>query len=195
MKKPRSIAPLQVNARIATDRKGVKRIEWSAPESGPDDDLSDDDHQHAAHSGVFQRVRTWIDERIGAGTPENRMLRRLHRSPKLEIILPENSQTTSTEIDSNLNQFWKEREIRHKRLTMLTAVLLIPATLLSVVPGPNLVGLGMTYVLWHHWQILRGLKRVRTGQLSVEIRDASSHHKDPDPENPSSVSNQQSDIP
>lgn len=172
MKSPKNNPPLRVGARLQKNREGLNQIEWS--EVGyltEDDPDAEGAGHHHHHKGFFQKFRFWIDQRIGAHKPEMRMLRRLHRTPKLEIVLPEQETTTSDGLTDQLHQYWKQSESRHKRLAVISAILLLPTTMLALLPGPNVLGLGVTYLLWHHWQIMRGIKRVRSGEIPVEIQN------------------------
>lgn len=173
MKKPGEIKPVQIGARIVRPAEKSARIEWSKlahAETEPDDDLADDDAtQNEKHQGVLKRIRGWIDRRIGAHHPETRMLRRLHRSKKLEIHLPDDADDHEA-LHGHLADFWQARELKHKRLTLLTGLLLVPSVLLSVIPGPNIVGIGLTYLLYHHWRITQGVRRVRAGTIEVELK-------------------------
>lgn len=168
MKPSGKTPPLRVGARIALNKDGLRQIEWSEIEPMADDDTPHDDLPDHEKNGFFKRLKYWIDEHIGAHKTETRMLRRLHKTPRLEIVVLQEDEKNHRRLDSQMQSYWNERETRHKRLAMLSALLLIPSALLFVLPGPNVLGLGVTYLLWHHWQILRGIKKLKTGQIPVE---------------------------
>lgn len=173
MKKTGEIKPVQIGARIVRPADKSVRIEWSKLNQAavePDDD-DDDSTGNEKHEGVLKRIRGWIDRQIGAHHPETRMLRRLHRSKKLEIILPDDSENNEN-LQGHLTEFWQNRELKHKRLALLTGLLLVPSVLLTVIPGPNVVGIGLTYLLYHHWRITQGVRRVRSGTIEVELKPA-----------------------
>lgn len=173
MKKPGETKPLQIVAKLtsATPKSGA--IEWSR--------LSDKDHDTDLEEiapfkekpiGALKRFREWIDHHIGANQPETRMLRRLHRTDRLEIHLTEENQP-DLQLKSELQNYWLNRESKHKRLALLTGILLLPSLLLTVIPGPNVIGIGLTYLVYHHWRITQGIRRVRAGTIEVELRHAS----------------------
>lgn len=175
MKKSGEIRPVQIAARVVRTADKPARIEWSKLAQalpGPDDDDDDDSAVSEKHLGVLKRIRGWIDRQIGAQQPETRMLRRLHRSKKLEIILPEDAENDEN-LHGQLSEFWQIRELKHKRLALLTGLLLLPSVLLTLIPGPNVVGIGLTYLLYHHWRITQGIRRVRAGTIEVELKPAS----------------------
>ena len=175
MKKPGEVRPLQIAAKIAPAGKKPAAIEWSVlthvNQEPEDDDLNHNDTQNP---GVLKRIRGWIDRQIGAHHPETRMLRQLHRSEKLEIHLPnEADDALHAEMHGHLSAFWRAREMKHRRLSILTGIFLVPSMLLTIIPGPNVVGLGLTYLLYHHWRIMQGIRRVQAGTIEVELKQSS----------------------
>ena len=59
---------------------------------------------------------------------------------------------------------------RHNRRMLIAGALVVPAALLTIIPGPNVVGLAVGYIAWHHWRIVQGVKKVRSGAIEVEVK-------------------------
>lgn len=170
MKQPKSIKPLKYNARLpGTSNEGP--LEWSRTAGEVHEDhLHEDEHEgpsqrHGA-SAVFQKIRGWIDRRMGAHHDEIQMLRRLHKAEKLEISIPHEHEA----IEPHLERYWLQRETRHNRRMLVAGILVAPAALLTIIPGPNVVGLGLAYIVWHHWRIVQGVRKVRSGAIEVEVK-------------------------
>jgi hypothetical protein len=87
------------------------------------------------------------------------------------------------QLQSELQNYWLNRESKHKRLALLTGILLLPSLLLTVIPGPNVIGIGLTYLVYHHWRITQGIRRVRAGTIEVELRRPSPATNQPAIEN------------
>lgn len=168
MKPPKEVPPLRVAARFHEVTPGNVRIEWSKIEHH-EDHPADDLEEHGSHSGFFHKIKSWIDRQIGAHHDETRMLRRLHKSSHLEITFPED-QPDRELVQKRLNDYWADRQSRHFRRMVLAVVVMIPSLLLTVIPGPNVVGLGLTYIMWHHWRIVQGTRKAASGTIHVELK-------------------------
>jgi len=167
MKRSHEVPPLRVSAHLKFDRQGHQMLEWSRVE-GLDETVDIGFPQNRATDFLF-RLRRWIDAHIGAAEDEIRMLRRLHKTDRLEIVVPEDSGPPDR-IEPSLQAYWKSRQTRHYRRMVIAGIAVLPALVLTVLPGPNVVGIPLAYLAWHHWRIVRGLNRVRSGEIQVELK-------------------------
>jgi|GEM_PF-3219756 len=167
MKRSNEVPPMRVSAHLTHDRQGRPRLEWSRVE-GLDETVDIGLPENRA-SNFVMRVKRWIDTRIGAREDEIRMLRRLHRTDELVIVVPEESGGPDR-IEPYLADYWRTRQTRHYRRMLVAGIAVLPALVLTILPGPNVVGIPLAYLAWHHWRIVRGLNRVRSGDIHVELK-------------------------
>lgn len=167
MKRSHEVPPLRVSAHLKFDRQGHETLEWSRIEDF--DATVDIGFPGNKATELLLRIKRWIDARIGAYEDEIRILRRLHRTDRLEIVVPEDSGPPDR-IEPCLQSYWKDRQTRHYRRMIIAGVAVLPALVLTVLPGPNVVGIPLAYLAWHHWRIVRGLNRVRSGEIKVELK-------------------------
>jgi len=168
MKSPKEVPPLRVAARFHEMTPGNVRIEWSKMEHH-DDHPADDLEEHGSSSGFFHKIKGWIDRQIGAHHDETRMLRRLHKSTHLEITFPEDDPDPEL-VHQRLKDYWADRQSKHFRRMVLAGTVMLPSLLLTIIPGPNIVGLGLTYIMWHHWRIVQGTRKAASGTINVELK-------------------------
>lgn len=171
MKQPKSVEPLKYNASLQGNSPEGP-LEWSRPagvevyhDLNHDEEPDEPAERHGA-SAMFQKIMGWIDRRMGAHHDEIQMLRRLHKAEKLEISIPHEHAA----IEPHLQRYWLERYKRHNRRMLVAGILVAPAAILTIIPGPNVVGLALAYVAWHHWRIVQGVKKVRSGAIEVEVK-------------------------
>lgn len=166
-----SLPSLKYNARLVAQAGKPAELEWEKSHGHEHDHehfQADGGDQPGHDSGFFHRIREWIDRRIGAHHDEVQMLRRLHKAEKLEITIPHEPEG----FHGPLEAYWRQKQSRHNRRMILAGVSVVPLSLLSVLPGPNVIGLAAAYVAWHHWRIVQGLKKVRSGEMSIEIKSS-----------------------
>lgn len=167
MKRSHEVPPMRVSAHLKHDYRGRPKLEWSRVEGM--DETVDIGLPENRMSRLVVRVKHWIDTRIGAREDEIRMLRRLHRTDRLEIVVPDESGGPDR-IEPYLKDYWRIRQTRHYRRMLVAGIAVLPALVLTVLPGPNVVGIPLAYLAWHHWRIVRGLNRVRSGDIHVELK-------------------------
>lgn len=169
MKRSHEVPPMRVAAHLKTDSAGKPKLEWSRVhniEETVDLGLPD-----TRASGLILKFKRWIDRRIGAYEDEIRMLRRLHRTKRLEIVF-EDGKAERSQFEQVLDDYWKVRQARHTRRMLIAGIAVLPALILTVLPGPNVVGIPLAYLAWHHWRIVKGLKQVRAGEIEVDVKAA-----------------------
>lgn len=170
MKKNGNLPPsLKYNARLVAQAGKPAELEWvKSQEHELEHDHADGEEQPGHGSGFFHKIREWIDRRIGAHHDEVQMLRRLHKAQRLEITIPHEPE----HFQPHLEDYWRQKQTRHKRRMIVSGVAVVPLSLLSVLPGPNVIGLAAAYVAWHHWRIKQGVKKARTGGVEIEIKSS-----------------------
>ena len=47
---------------------------------------------------------------------------------------------------------------------------MISAIPLIALPGPNVLGLAFSYLMWHHWRILQGVRKASSGAILIESK-------------------------
>jgi hypothetical protein len=171
MKKSHEVPPLRVGAHVHPDRHGLPRLEWSRVE---DFEETVDIGFPSNKAGAFVlRIKRWIDTHLGSYEDEIRMLRRLHRTERLEIVVTGDSNSPE-EIGTLVDDYWQTRQTRHNRRMLIAGLAVLPAIVLSILPGPNVIGIPLAYLAWHHWRIVKGLKKVRSGAIHVEMKSSRS---------------------
>ena len=166
MKSTNEVPPLRIQARFHHETPDIAHIHWSKLENHPDHLADDLDFQNP-DSGFLHKIRNWIDRHIGAHHDETQMLRKLHKTTHLEILFP-HDQPDPHLIPLHLNAYWNQRKSKHLRRMILAGALMISAIPLTALPGPNVLGLGFTYLMWHHWRILQGVRKASTGAILIE---------------------------
>lgn len=167
MKRSHEVPPLRVAAHLRSGTAGLTKLEWTRVhdvEETVDIGLPD-----SRATELALKLKRWVDRRIGAYEDEIRMLRRLHRTDRLEIVIEEGT-TTSDQFGKLLDEYWKTRQTRHSRRMIVAGLAVLPAMVLTILPGPNIVGIPLAYLAWHHWRIVKGLKRIRSGVIEVEVK-------------------------
>lgn len=168
MKTPKEVPPLRVQVKLRDNARKSPQLEWTTVQKLEDTvDLSE-------HKGwmaeVIKRLKQWIDRQIGADQQEIRMLRKLHKTHHLEIMV--NDDEAARELEPIIKDYWVQRQTRHQRRMVLAGIAVLPALLLTVLPGPNIVGIPLAYLAWHHWRIVEGIKKIRSGTIDVELKKA-----------------------
>lgn len=167
MKRSHEVPPMRISAHLKQDQAGRPRLEWSRVEGL--EETVDIGLPESRAAQFVMRLKRWIDTRIGAREDEIRMLRRLHRTERLEIVVPDESGGPE-QIEPYLSDYWQMRRTRHYRRMLIAGIAVLPALVLTVLPGPNVVGIPLAYLAWHHWRIVRGLNRVRSGDIKVQLK-------------------------
>ncbi len=167
MKRSHEVPPLRVAAHIEPDSTGESKLAWSRVHNF--DETVDIGLPDSRATKLAFGLKRWVDHRIGAYEDEIRMLRRLHRTDRLEIVIEEGS-ATPEQFGKLLDDYWKSRHSRHSRRMLFAGIAVLPALVLTVLPGPNVVGIPLAYLAWHHWRIVKGLKRMRSGEIEVEVK-------------------------
>lgn len=167
MKRSNEVPPLRVGAHLRPDSLGHEKLEWSRIEDF--DATVDIGFPSNKATDFLLRIKRWIDARIGAYEDEVRMLRRLYRTERLEIVVTDEP-ASPERIEPYVQAYWKSRQTRHYRRMVIAGAAVLPALVLTVLPGPNIVGIPLAYLAWHHWRIVRGINRVRSGEIQVELK-------------------------
>lgn len=166
MKRSHEVPPLRVAAHLRPGTAGLTKLEWSRVQNV--EETVDIGLPDSRATEVALKLKRWVDRRIGAYEDEIRMLRKLHRTDRLEIVIDEG--VTPDQVGKILDEYWKSRQTRHSRRMLIAGIAVLPALVLTVLPGPNIVGIPLAYLVWHHWRIVKGLKRIRSGAIEVEVK-------------------------
>lgn len=174
MKRSHEVPPLRVAAHLRPDAAGLTELEWSRVHDF--DETVDIGLPDNRATELAFKLKRWVDHRIGAYEDEIRMLRRLHRTDHMEIFIDEG--TSPEQVGLMLEDYWRTRQTRHSRRMLVAGIAVLPALVLTVLPGPNVVGIPLAYLAWHHWRIVKGLKRMRSGKIEVEVKRQGHRHVD-----------------
>jgi hypothetical protein len=116
--------------------------------------------RHEAHPepiGVMawlrRRMMGFIVERIA----EQRLLWHLRRATEVCACIPDD--LSDAEADRTIRTMLKIDHDRHRKWLIIDGLLLIPATALTVVPGPNVLGLYFTFQVVSHYLSWTGAKK------------------------------------
>ncbi|RUL89531.1 hypothetical protein TsocGM_01810 [Tautonia sociabilis] len=177
----------RTNLRVLTvlllPREGVPPIFYYEPRLDEDEDEGDLEEPRAAGWGLRSRLRRllrqvrqaehhapawlrspikWLKTKLPA---DERLLMALRSADRIELHHPSLLPADRAEAA------WRayvDRRLRSRALLFgIYLLILIPATLLTVVPGPNILGIWVTYRLIAHGIALYGLWRGRAGKFDV----------------------------
>jgi hypothetical protein len=118
---------------------------------------------YGADAGMaFQARRCW-DWLHRLTRPDESMLVRLRSTRRIDLYHPasRSTETVTTIWHDYLSRSWR----RHIASLGFNAAIAPLAFLLFVLPGPNVIGFWFAYRVVHHWLIIRGIRRVRSGQV------------------------------
>jgi Mitochondrial K+-H+ exchange-related len=174
---------------LSIDRR---RFFFYADESEPPDDRRDGDDASGPASGGW---RGWLKDRghrlqaawehSDAGAvrwtrkawdwlhswahPDETMLGRLLSARRIELHHP--ASRDAAEVRTLWHEYLDHRWWRHV-LWMSANGLIAPPALVTlwVLPGPNVIGYWFAYRAIHHAMIVWGIRRVRRGQVELELR-------------------------
>jgi hypothetical protein len=121
-------------------------------------------HDHDPSPGLFTRVNrrmmSWIAERVA----EQRLLWKLRSADEATLHVPAN--LSAAEAEARLREVLKRDETSHFRRLLVHTVGLLLAAPLTVVPGPNFLGLFFTFTVVSHFLSYRGARRGLSPALS-----------------------------
>ena len=109
----------------------------------------------------------WLRSRLPA---DERLLMALRTAPAIELIHP-----STLPAESALASWTAMLDNRFRwRLGLLVAylILLVPTTLLTLLPGPNVLGIWVAYRLIAHAMALLGIVRTLRGRPALTLRTA-----------------------
>ncbi len=112
-----------------------------------------------------RQVWEWLHSRMH---PDEALLAHLHSARLVALHFPVG--LTVNAASAAWERLLAEGRRRHWIGLVLNAVLAPLSILLAPLPGPNLLGYWFVYRVFHHWLILLGVGRVRSGRIATEYR-------------------------
>ncbi|MHB1560587.1 MAG: hypothetical protein ACYC61_24305 [Isosphaeraceae bacterium] len=101
--------------------------------------------------------------------PDEAMLSRLRSARRIELHHP--AGRTGVQVLGLWHAYLDHRWWRHVLWAAANGIVAPPALLmLWILPGPNIIGYWFAYRAVHHALIVRGISRVRRGQVALELR-------------------------
>jgi hypothetical protein len=107
-------------------------------------------------AGIVARLRRKIMGFIVERIAEQRLLWHLRRVREVCACIP--TDISETDADAVIRAMLKRDADRHGKWLLIDFALLIPSALLTVVPGPNVLGLYFTFQVVSHFLSWRGAK-------------------------------------
>ena len=107
-------------------------------------------------AGIFVRLRRKIMGFIVERIAEQRLLWHLRRATKVCACIP--ADVAEADADAVIRAMLKKDSDRHGKWLLIDFALLIPSALLTIVPGPNILGLYFTFQVVSHFLSWRGAK-------------------------------------
>ena len=127
----------------------------------------DHSESHVARWGrrTWEWLHTWSH-------PDEMMLVRLRSAHRIELHHPAGRH--GDEVRALWGVYLKRRWRRHLFLVSMNTVITPFATLLAVLPGPNVIGYWFAYQSIHHALIVWGIRRVRKTRFPIELHPRAS---------------------
>ena len=113
--------------------------------------------QSLEHIGLFGKVRRKIMGFVVERIAEQRLLWHMRKATEICARIPADLDEAAAE--RIIRAMLKADTDHHLKWTLLDLALLIPATLLTVIPGPNIIGLYFTFQVVGHFLSWRGGKQ------------------------------------
>jgi hypothetical protein len=104
--------------------------------------------------------------------PDESMLVRLRSAHRVDLHHP--ASRTGAEVCALWRDYLNHRWWRHLLWLSLNAIIAPFTVVLAPLPGPNVIGYWFAYRAVHHALIVWGIRRVRRGQLPLELYPVSS---------------------
>ncbi len=119
-------------------------------------------HEQArAPAGILAKLRRKVMSFVVERIAEQRLLWHMRRATAICARIPADlSQTTANDI---IRAMLKRDADHHLKWVLIDLGLLVPSAALTLVPGPNVVGLYFTFQVVGHYLSLRGAKRGLSG--------------------------------
>jgi hypothetical protein len=113
--------------------------------------------KHPEPGGVVARLRRKVMGFIVERIAEQRLLWHLRKATEVCACIP--SDVSESEADAVIRAMLKKDADRHGKWLLIDFALLIPSALLTIVPGPNVLGLYFTFQVVSHFLSWRGAKK------------------------------------
>lgn len=124
------------------------------------------DHSEARAVRWTRNLWTWMHS---WAHPDEAMLSRLRSARRIELHHP--AARSEDQVRGLWHAYLDHRWWRHVLWAAANGLIAPPALLtLWILPGPNIIGYWFAYRAIHHTLIVRGITRVRRGQVALELR-------------------------
>lgn len=111
--------------------------------------------------GAWRWLHSWVH-------PDEAMLTRLRQARRIELHHPKSR--SPSEVRSLWDDYLNHRWWRHVVWMGANGLVAPPAlAMLWILPGPNLIGYWFAYRAIRHALIIRGIRRVRRGEVPLEL--------------------------